>query len=314
MKKLSFVIPCYGSEHTIEAVVTELKQVLTQHTEYEYELVLVNDHSPDGVWSVISRLAKSDGRITGINFARNFGQHAALMAGYRVCTGDIVISLDDDGQAPVDEIFLLVDKINEGYDLVYGEYPEIRQNRFRRFGSWVNGKMTEIMLGKPKGLKITSFYAARRFVIDEMLNYHNAYPYVIGLAIRSTQNIANVTVHQRERAEGSSGYTFRKLLKLWFNGFTAFSEKPLRVATILGVGCALLGFLYGLYVILHKLFNPAVQMGYSSMMAVTLFIGGVLMLLLGIIGEYVGRIYVSLNNAPQYVIRETVTQEEKKEN
>lgn len=314
MKKLSFVIPCYGSEHTIEAVVTELKQMLAQHTEYEYELVLVNDHSPDGVWSVISRLAKSDGRITGINFARNFGQHAALMAGYRVCTGDIVISLDDDGQAPVDEIFLLVDKINEGYDLVYGEYPEIKQNHFRRFGSWVNGKMTEIMLGKPKGLKITSFYAARRFVIDEMLNYHNAYPYVIGLAIRSTQNIANVTVHQRERAEGSSGYTFRKLLKLWFNGFTAFSEKPLRVATILGVGCALLGFLYGLYVILHKLFNPAVQMGYSSMMAVTLFIGGVLMLLLGIIGEYVGRIYVSLNNAPQYVIRETVTQEEKKEN
>ena len=205
-------------------------------------------------------------------------------------------------------IFLLVDKINEGYDLVYGRYPEIKQNRFRVFGSWVNEKMTEIMLGKPKGLKVTSFYAVRRFVMEEMIRYQNAYPYVLGLAIRSTQNIVNVTVNQRERVEGSSGYTFSKLLKLWFNGFTTFSEKPLRIATILGVGCAFFGFVYGVYTIIHKLVNPAVQMGYSSMMAVMLFIGGVIMLLLGIIGEYVGRIYVSLNNAPQYVIREKATQ------
>ena len=282
MKKLSLVIPCYGSEKTLEAVVNEIHEVLSQHPEYEYEIILVNDHSPDDVWSVIVRLAEGDARIKGVNFARNFGQHAALMAGYRECSGDIIISLDDDGQAPVDEIFLLVDKINEGYDLVYGRYPEIKQNRFRVFGSWVNEKMTEIMLGKPKGLKVTSFYAVRRFVMEEMIRYQNAYPYVLGLAIRSTQNIVNVTVNQRERVEGSSGYTFSKLLKLWFNGFTTFSEKPLRIATILGVGCAFFGFVYGVYTIIHKLVNPAVQMGYSSMMAVMLFIGGVIMLLLEI--------------------------------
>lgn len=303
--KISLVIPCYGSQNTLSAVVDEIRDVF-QTLPYDYEVILVNDHSPDGVWDVITHLASADSRVLGINMARNFGQHAALMAGYRECSGEIVISLDDDGQAPVEKIPDLLDKIEAGYDLVYGKYPEIKQNRFRIFGSFVNDKMTEIMLGKPKNIKVTSFYAAKKFVVDEMVKYDKSYPYVIGLALRSTQNVANVTVEQRERAEGKSGYTFLKLLNLWFNGFTAFSVKPLRLATLLGVFCAFIGFLFGIYIIIHKIVTPAVPMGYSSLMAVLLFIGGVIMLLLGIIGEYVGRIYVCINNAPQYVIKEKV--------
>lgn len=304
-RKISLVIPCYGSQNTLSAVVDEIRDVF-QTLPYDYEVILVNDHSPDGVWDVITHLASAESRVLGINMARNFGQHAALMAGYRECSGEIVISLDDDGQAPVEKIPDLLDKIEAGYDLVYGKYPEIKQNRFRVFGSFVNDKMTEIMLGKPKNIKVTSFYAAKKFVVDEMVKYDKSYPYVIGLALRSTQNVANVTVEQRERAEGKSGYTFLKLLNLWFNGFTAFSVKPLRLATLLGVFCAFIGFLFGLYIIIHKIVTPAVPMGYSSLMAVLLFIGGVIMLLLGIIGEYVGRIYVCINNAPQYVIKEKV--------
>lgn len=304
-RKISLVIPCYGSQNTLRAVVDEIRDVF-QTLPYDYEVILVNDHSPDGVWDVITHLASAESRVLGINMARNFGQHAALMAGYRECSGEIVISLDDDGQAPVEKIPDLLDKIEAGYDLVYGKYPEIKQNRFRVFGSFVNDKMTEIMLGKPKNIKVTSFYAAKKFVVDEMVKYDKSYPYVIGLALRSTQNVANVTVEQRERAEGKSGYTFLKLLNLWFNGFTAFSVKPLRLATLLGVFCAFIGFLFGLYIIIHKIVTPAVPMGYSSLMAVLLFIGGVIMLLLGIIGEYVGRIYVCINNAPQYVIKEKV--------
>lgn len=303
--KLSFVIPCYRSENTIRTVVEEIRSTVAKRKEYSYEIILVNDNSPDNVWHVIRELATGDEIVKGISLARNFGQHAALMAGYACTDGDIVISLDDDGQSPADELFKLVDKLQEGYDVVYGAYLEVRQNKFRIFGSWVNEKMNEILLGKPKGLKGTSYYAAKRFIIDEMLRYRNAYPYVGGLVFRSTRNIANVTINQRNRLEGTSGYSFFKLFSLWMNGFTAFSEKPLRMASFLGVFCAFTGFIYGIVIIIRKICNPAVPIGYSSTMAVLLLIGGVLMLLLGIIGEYIGRIYISINNAPQYVIRET---------
>ena len=142
-----------------------------------------------------------------------------------------------------------------------------------------------------------------------MLRYQNPYPYVIGLVLRTTKNITNVTVNHREREIGTSGYTFSKLLGLWLNGFTAFSIKPLRVATAIGAFCAGAGFIYGVYTIIKKFINPTVPMGWSSTMAALVFIGGMLMLMLGLIGEYVGRIYISINNAPQYVVREVVGRE-----
>lgn len=305
MKLISLVIPCYGSENTLTGVIQEIQSVFKKIS-YEYEIILVNDYSPDNVWYVITQMAQTNNQIIGINMSRNFGQHAALMAGYRESSGDIIVSLDDDGQAPIEKIPELLKKIEEGYDLVYGKYPTIKQDKFRILGSFINDKMTEIMLGKPHNIRVTSFYAAKKFIIEEMIKYNKSYPYVIGLALRSTQNITNVLVEQRKRAQGNSGYTFRKLLSLWLNGFTAFSVKPLRIATFSGLICAFVGFLYGIYIIIHKLLNPNVPIGYSSMMAIIILIGGVIMLLLGIIGEYVGRIYVSVNNAPQYVIKEKV--------
>ena len=143
-------------------------------------------------------------------------------------------------------------------------------------------------------------------VVEDMIRYENSYPYVIGLVLRATKNITNVAVCHREREEGSSGYTLKKLLGLWFNGFTAFSVKPLRIATTLGVGCAGMGFLYGIYTIIKRLVNPNVPMGFSALMAAVVFFGGMIMIMLGLIGEYVGRIYISMNNSPQYVIREKI--------
>ena len=162
------------------------------------------------------------------------------------------------------------------------------------------------MLHKPKNLFISSYFAARRFVLEEMLRYENAFPYVIGLVLRTTKNIVNVTVEHRDRKSGVSGYTFGKLLALWFNGFTAFSEKPLRIATLTGTGCAGLGFLYGLYTVIKKLVVPNVPVGFSALMSGIMFIGGMLMLMLGLIGEYIGRMYICMNSAPQFVIREIV--------
>lgn len=306
-KKITFVIPCYRSEHTLGDVVNELRGHLKEREDkYEYEIVLVNDASPDGVWQVIRQLCEDDSAITGISFAQNFGQHAALLAGYAKATGDYVFSLDDDGQAPLESVYTMIDKLEEGYDVVYGKYPVVKQNGFRRFGSYMNHKMSEILLGKPKDIEGNSFFVMRAFIAKEVIRYKNAYPYIEGLILRATKNIANVIVEQRERKSGTSGYTLWKLISLWMNGFTAFSIKPLRVVTFFGSIVACLGFLYMIWILIRRIINPQILLGWSSIMAVLLILGGVILIALGMIGEYVGRIYISINDAPQYVIREEV--------
>ena len=304
MCKLSFVIPCYGSETTIEIVTAQIMDTMKQRPEYTYEILLVNDCSPDRVWVKICDLARQYPCITGIHLAKNFGQHAALMAGYRHSSGDLVISLDDDGQTPACELFTLVDKLAEGWDVVYASYEHKMHSAFRNFGTWMNERMTESLIGKPKGLKVTSYFIMRRFIVDEILRYENAYPYIEGLIFRATTHIANVPVTHHSRMVGESGYTFQKLMALWFNGFTAFSVKPLRIATFCGTGSAFLGFCYGIYVVIRKFVVPTIEMGWSSIIASIFFLGGLILVMLGLIGEYIGRIYISINNAPQYTIRE----------
>ena len=197
--KISFVIPCYRSEKTIGLVVDEVMSVLEKEGYNEYEIILSNDCSPDSVWDVIKQLSAGNPRIKGISLSKNFGQHSALLAGYAQTTGDVVVSLDDDGQAPIDELHKLLEKIDEGYDVVYAFYDEIKQTGFRKFGTFMAQKMGELMIGQPKGLKGSSFYAARRYVIDEMVKYQNPYPYLAGLVFRTTKNVTSVQTHHRER-------------------------------------------------------------------------------------------------------------------
>ena len=245
-----------------------------------------------------------------MDLAKNFGQHAALMAGFHKCSGDIIVCLDDDGQTPADEVGKLLEKIDAGYDVVYASYDTKRQAGWRNLGSWANSKMTEIMLGKPPELVVNSYFAARRFVVEEMLRYEHCYPYVIGLVLRSTKHICNVPVHHRAREEGSSGYTLRKLLNLWMNGFTSFSVKPLRIATYFGTLFAAAGFVYLIYIVIDHFTRGAAPMGWASTTALLLLLGGMILVVLGIIGEYVGRIYMCANAAPQYVEREVIRHEE----
>lgn len=311
-KKVSFVIPCYNSSKTLEKVVAEITETMDALQEYTYELILVNDCSPDNTFEVITKLCGERKNICGVNLSRNFGQHGALMAGFHQVTGDILVCLDDDGQTPANEVGKLLEKIEAGDDVVYASYAHKKHSLFRNFGSFVNEKMAQFLLGKPKDLYVSSYFAARRFVVNEMLKYENAYPYVIGLVLRTTKKISNVPVNHREREVGQSGYTLGKLLGLWFNGFTAFSTKPLRIATMSGSVFACFGFLYGIYTVIKKLVNPAVPVGFSSLMSAIMFIGGMMMLMLGLIGEYIGRMYICMNNAPQFVVRDLIpaTQEE----
>ncbi len=307
--KISYVIPCYRSEKTLEAVVEEIRDTMTSLHEYAYEIILVNDCSPDDTFAVIRRLCAADKNIIGLDHAKNFGQHAALMAGFHFASGDIIVCLDDDGQTPADEVDRLLAKIEEGYDVVYASYENKKHSAFRNIGGSVNKKMTEMMLGKPKELYLSSYFAAKRFVIDEMMKYQNAYPYVIGLVLRTTRNICNVNVNHRARMEGTSGYSFRKLTALWVNGFTSFSVLPLRTASYGGVFVAILGFLYAVYTVIAKIMDPNRIIGWSSIIAILLILGGFILLVLGMVGEYIGRIYISLNNSPQYVIRTVLNYE-----
>lgn len=305
-EKVSFVIPCYNSSLTLEKVVAEIRDTMERLNKYTWEIILVNDCSPDNTFQVIEKLCTRYTNICGVNLAKNFGQHGALMAGFHQVKGDILVCLDDDGQTPADEVGRLLDKIEAGEDVVYASYAHKQHSLFRNFGSFVNEKMAQFLLGKPKELYVSSYFAARRFIVDEMLKYENAYPYVIGLVLRTTKKISNVPVNHRQREIGESGYTLSKLLGLWFNGFTAFSTRPLRIATITGALCAMAGFAYAVYTIIKKFINPAVPVGFSSLMSAIMFMGGMMMLMLGLIGEYIGRMYICMNNAPQFVVRDLI--------
>lgn len=307
--KYSFVIPCYRSEHTIKQVVDELTDEIGNKQINDYEIILVNDCSPDNVWIEIKKLIETNARIKGINLAKNFGQHAALLAGYKMSTGDIVVSLDDDGQCPINELDKLLKELQAGNDVVYAYYPEIKQKAFRKFGTWIATEMSRMMLGAPKDFKGSSFYVARRFVIEEIVNYDKPYPYLLGLILRTTRKIGYVKTSHRSRLEGKSGYNLKSLLSLWMNGFTAFSVKPLEIGTVIGVLLSVIGVVLGIITAVRKILNPAIMAGWSSLFAVNLFVGGMILLILGLIGEYIGRIYICINKAPQYVIRETIEQE-----
>lgn len=310
--KYSFVIPCYNSEKTVGSVVKEIQNTMKSISD-SYEIILVNDFSKDHTKEVIFGLAENNKNVKAVSFAKNFGQHSALLAGYRYTEGEYVISLDDDGQTPADQVGRLINKLNEGYDVVFAKYNNKHHTAFRNFGSRVNDYMACKLIGKPKELYLSSYFIAKRYVIEEMMKYRNSFPYISGLVLRTTGSIANVNVDHRSRMIGQSGYTFGKLLKLWLNGFTAFSVTPLRVGSFTGVILAILGFAVCIYALINKLTNPVAAIGWTSMIGVVTIIGGAILLMLGLIGEYLGRVYISMNDSPQYVIRETRGTEDEKE-
>ena len=303
---VSCVIPCYKSSGIVGGVVDELIEAAKQNMNYDMEIILVNDGSPDGGKTAekISEIANEHPFVVSVSLTKNFGQHAALMAGFAKVKGDVVVCLDDDGQTPANETFKLVDKVVEGYDLVYASYQgKKKHNLFRNLGSKFNMWCDHHISGAPKDVEITSFFACKRFVVDNALNYKNPYPYIRGLVHESVQTCCNVPVTHRSRVQGESGYTLKKLFNLWANGFTAFSIAPLRVATCFGTFIAFIGFIFMIVLIVQKILDPNIAEGWTSLMSMLLFIGGLVMLMIGLLGEYVGRIYLSINNIPQYVVR-----------
>lgn len=309
--KISFIIPCYASENSIGLVIDEIKEKVAEKEEYDYEIIAVNDFSPDHEWEVLSEIAKANSKVKAINLAKNGGRHNALMCGCHYAKGDYIVFIDDDQQCPCDRLWDLILPLESGkYDVAIAKYPHKKQSGLKNFGSKVNDIVANWLLGKDKELKFSNFSVMKAFVKDEIIKYTNPYPYLSGLMLRATNRVINVEMEERERTIGVGHYSFKKSFSLWMNSFTAFSVKPLRLATGCGLVASAIGCIWGVYTIIRKLLDMNIQMGYSSTMAAILFIGGMIMFMLGLIGEYIGRIYISINNSPQYVVRDVINIEE----
>ena len=306
MITVSVAIPCYKSARTIPTVVDEIRATIGAREGFDYQIILVNDYPHDDTFNVISALCRDDPKIVGVNLSRNFGQGPAKMAALPYVAGDVLVYMDDDGQHPTNRIFDLVDKVFEGYDLVFAQFPHKHHSLFKRFTSWCNSRILEWTGSKPRDLVISSYYAMSRTAVNCLKSYHSPFPAPTGYLFRVIQRYTNVEMEHKDRLAGKSNYTLKKLFGLWLTGFTNFSTVPLRFATFIGIFCAVIGFIPGVIVVIRKLVNPDIAAGYTSGIALQLFIGGVIMLILGLIGEYIGRIYMTVSGMPQYQVRETL--------
>ncbi len=310
-KKISFVIPCYYSKETISDVVADICKEFP-NDKYDKEIVLVNDGSRDGTYEVLKKLASENDEVIAINLSKNFGQDGATMCGCTHATGDYIVVLDDDGQNPPSEAHKLLDEIEKGYDVVFAKYHEKKDTLFKTFGHNFNDLMATTLIGKPKDISLNSYFVINSFVRDQMIKYKGAYPYIWGLILRSTDNIANVYVEHKAREVGTSTYTLKKLVGLWLDGFISFSIKPLRITSVIGMFACVVGIILAVIIIINTLLYGDVE-GWTSTMAGILVIGGLQMMMLGMLGEYVGRIFINGNNSPQFIVREKYSQENNSE-
>ena len=307
---ISFIIPCYNAQDTITEVIRQTSRWMDQNESAEYEFVLVNDGSKDDTWYVLRRLAESYPNIKAIDLASNFGQHNALMAGLRHGEGDIFVGMDDDLQTHPSQLPKLFGKLHEGYDVVYGKYTNKKHTLLQRLGSRFNHFTVRKLIGKPKDLEISSFWVARRYVRDEIIRYPYPYTNLQGLFLRTTNNITNVEIEHFARIAGSSGYTLKKMISLW-SSCTTFSLLPLRLALVIGLLLLSGSAIWGIVLLCFLCTGHAVGT-VPPLLAGMFFCTGILLAAIGIAGEYIGRIFLSINKTPQYVIREAVHCEGKK--
>lgn len=310
--KISVVIPCYNSETTIGQVVELVMAEIHKLEGYTCEFVLVNDCSGDNTYGEIQRLAKKYPNVKGVNLLRNFGQHNALMAALHYTDGDYVLGMDDDLQTHPSQIYKIVAKIEEGYDMVYGVYPKRKNSAAKNFTSWLNKVSSRILLGRPKSIVSSNFWILTRKIRNEVVKYSSYNPYIDALFYRTTHNIGNVDIEHFERAVGTSNYTLKKLIRLWL-AYWNYSVIPLRISSILGGLAAAGGFLAAIVVLIKKLIEPTITVGWSSTIIIMVVFFGLVLMVLGIIGEYLGKMILIMNGTPQYIVRETVNIEEKEE-
>jgi len=302
---LTFVIPLYFSAETIRPLVKEIEAL---HVEGGHELVLVNDGSRDETLAVCRQLL-AEARIPMllVDHARNFGEHNAVLTGDRQARGRFVVNLDDDGQnPPAEAVRLWAHALRGGHDVVYGHYAAKEHARWRNAGSWLTNRMTDVVLDKPAGFYLSSFRCVSALVARAVAAHEGPFPYIDGLILQVTQRIGSLEVRHAERRAGRSGYTFRRLIRLWGSTIVNFSVMPLRLATLLGLLMAVAGLIGLGFVFYLRIVNRGPAFGWGSLMGALLIFSGTQLVILGLIGEYIGRMFLTINRRPQSVVREVV--------
>ena len=303
--KITIVIPCYNSEKTIRKVVELVMAEFEKTEKYTCEFVLVNDGSRDDTYEEIKRLGAEYTNAKGVNLLRNFGQHNALMAALHYAKGDFILGMDDDMQTHPSQIFKLIQKMEEGYDLVYGCYPKKKNSFAKNLTSKFNEVSSRILLGRPKHIVSSNFWMITRQVRDEVVKYDSFNPYIDGIFYRTTHNIGNVEVEHFKREVGTSNYTLKKLMKLWL-AYWNYSVIPLRISSVLGGISAVGGLLAVLIIVICKLLDPTMTVGWASIICAIIIFAGLILMVLGIIGEYLGKMILIMNKTPQFIVRETI--------
>lgn len=307
MKEISVVIPVYKSEKCIPELTKQISDALK---DFDWELILVNDCSPDNSWTEIKKVAAENNNITGINLRKNGGQDLAILAGLNHAKGKRIVIMDDDLQHSPYDIPKLYAQAQKGFDVVYADFKQKKQKLWKNLGSWLNGKVSEITLGKPKGIYLSPFKIISGSVVKEMCKLNNLFPYIDGLIFQVTKNITQINIEHHKREYGKSNFTLVKSMQVFFRMMFGFSTFPLNFATYIGFFSSTMGFLLAIYFLVKFLLGLEPLTGWTSLIMVILILGGLILLALGIIGKYIGQMYLTINNSPKYIVKETVGYEE----
>lgn len=307
MKEISVVIPVYKSEKCIPELTKQISDALK---DFSWELILVNDCSPDNSWTEIKKVAAENNNITGINLRKNGGQDLAILAGLNHAKGKWIVIMDDDLQHSPYDIPKLYTQAQKGFDVVYADFKQKKQKLWKNLGSWLNGKVSEITLGKPKGIYLSPFKIISSSVVKEMCKLNNLFPYIDGLIFQVTKNITQINIEHHKREYGKSNFTLVKSMQVFFRMMFGFSTFPLNFATYIGFFSSTMGFVLAIYFLVKFLLGLEPLTGWTSLIMVILILGGLILLALGIIGKYIGQMYLTINNSPKYIVKETVGYEE----
>ena len=303
--ELSIVIPVYNSEKILNNLLQEIENEI--NFVKNFELILVNDNSSDKSWIEIKKLKEKHNFLVGLNLIQNFSQHNAIMAGLNIAKGNYIIMMDDDLQHSPSECKNIYNCMkDDSYDACYANFNNRYHKKWKVIGSKFNNFIANLLIRKPHELYLSPFKGISKLVKDEIIKYDGPYPYVDGLILSVTKKIGMINVDHQQRFEGEGNYTFIKSISLWTKMATGFSVLPLRMSTYLGVIISFITFILSVYFIIAKLFYNQAPDGWTTIVVVVLFLGGIQLLTLGIIGEYIGRIYLKLNGKNQYIIKEKI--------
>jgi polyisoprenyl-phosphate glycosyltransferase len=297
----SLVIPVYRSENNVEQTVSRCREVMEANAR-RYEIVLVNDGSPDNSWPVIRRLAEEHDHVLAVNLLHNYGQHVAVLCGLAYASGDYVVTLDDDLQNPPEEIEKLIAKAADGHDVVMGRFLQKQHGVTRRIGSAVVQRLDRRIFHGPPGMVYTNFRLIRRDVVDRILQYHTEHPYISGMAVANAASPANADVEHRAREVGKSNYNLSRLAALLFNITLNYSNFLLRTLSILAITVAVISFLLGIFFAVRGLIVGTTVPGWLSVVVLFTLLQSVTLAMLALIGEYLIRILSRVNREETYYV------------